>query len=103
MHAPSPRLTNNGVPPTERKARTGEFTPPGMTSSDFSNRTSFLVFMLAVSGLVMFNEQAGETPCRDLDIGRVEYRADYRQGVGARFDQSGSVVRRDAADRDNRA
>ena len=30
---------NNGVPPTERKARTGEFTPPGITF--FAARNSF--------------------------------------------------------------
>src|SRR6266404_2918189 len=27
---PSARVTKNGSPPTFRKARTGEFTPPGM-------------------------------------------------------------------------
>src|ERR1700722_17150686 len=31
MYAPSARATNTGVPPTARKARTGLFTPPGMT------------------------------------------------------------------------
>jgi len=30
--APSARLTKNGAPPTERNARTGELTPPGMSS-----------------------------------------------------------------------
>src|SRR3569832_261161 len=29
-YAPSPRLKNTGSPPTPRKARTGELTPPGM-------------------------------------------------------------------------
>jgi hypothetical protein len=29
-HAPSPLLKKSGSPPTARKARTGEFTPPGM-------------------------------------------------------------------------
>ena len=28
---PSPRAMNRGVPPTPRKARTGELTPPGVT------------------------------------------------------------------------
>ena len=28
---PLARLTKTGLPPTERKARTGLFTPPGMT------------------------------------------------------------------------
>src|ERR1039458_8477367 len=31
--APRPRTRNGGVPPTERKARTGELTPPGMSRS----------------------------------------------------------------------
>src|SRR5688572_13713360 len=30
--APSPRATNGGSPPTALNARTGEFTPPGITS-----------------------------------------------------------------------
>ena len=32
MWEPSPRAMKRGVPPTPRKARTGEFTPPGMDS-----------------------------------------------------------------------
>src|ERR1035437_1767391 len=32
-HAPSPRSTNGGAPPTAPKARTGEFTPPGKKRS----------------------------------------------------------------------
>src|SRR2546426_977840 len=31
IRAPSPRATKNGSPPTPRKARTGLFTPPGMS------------------------------------------------------------------------
>ena len=31
--APSPEAMNRGVPPTARKARTGELTPPGVTAS----------------------------------------------------------------------
>src|SRR5215212_266278 len=30
-YAPCARCTKRGVPPTARKARTGEFTPPGMS------------------------------------------------------------------------
>src|SRR6266699_1780762 len=36
--APRPREKNSGSPPTALKARTGEFTPPGMTWRAFSNR-----------------------------------------------------------------
>ena len=38
MREPSPRAMNRGVPPTPRKARTGEFTPPGMTSCARANK-----------------------------------------------------------------
>src|SRR6202522_4092889 len=31
MWDPTPRAMNGGVPPTPRKARTGEFTPPGIS------------------------------------------------------------------------
>src|SRR6266571_1532932 len=36
--APRPRAKNGGSPPTALKARTGEFTPPGMIWRAFSNR-----------------------------------------------------------------
>src|SRR5262245_6500794 len=36
--APWPRAKNSGSPPTALKARTGEFTPPGMTWRAFSKR-----------------------------------------------------------------
>ncbi len=32
MYGPRPLAMKRGVPPTARKARTGEFTPPGVTS-----------------------------------------------------------------------
>src|SRR5512139_2070658 len=38
--APFARSMNSGVPPTERKARTGEFTPPGI--SVFASANSLL-------------------------------------------------------------
>jgi hypothetical protein len=40
-----------GVPPTERKARTGEFTPPGMVRCARSKRVSFLDMSVAGIGL----------------------------------------------------
>src|SRR3954465_6180431 len=39
---PSPRATKYGVPPTDRKARTGELTPPGMTSCARLNSSELL-------------------------------------------------------------
>ena len=35
---PVPAIMNRGVPPTARNARTGEFTPPGVTAWARSNR-----------------------------------------------------------------
>ena len=40
-YGPSARATKYGVPPTDRNARTGELTPPGMTRWDRSNSSSF--------------------------------------------------------------
>src|SRR5262245_65790361 len=37
---PFARLTKKGCPPTARKARTGEFTPPGMHCSASANKAS---------------------------------------------------------------
>jgi hypothetical protein len=36
---PAPRVKKRGVPPTERKARTGELTPPGMVRWARAKRT----------------------------------------------------------------
>src|SRR5208337_2734793 len=44
--APSPRAMNRGTPPTFRNARTGEFTPPGMTFCAASNRSLFVTKIL---------------------------------------------------------
>ncbi len=38
-YGPRPDTMNRGVPPTARKARTGEFTPPGVTADARSNRS----------------------------------------------------------------
>ena len=40
MWDPSPRAMNGGVPPTPRKARTGEFTPPGISFWALGNAAS---------------------------------------------------------------
>src|SRR3954469_22130535 len=37
-YAPVPRSTKNGAPPTRLNARTGEFTPPGISCCAASNR-----------------------------------------------------------------
>src|SRR5579884_1993393 len=43
MRLPAPRVTIGGSPPTERNERTGEFTPPGMTSAARSRHCLDLV------------------------------------------------------------
>src|SRR3982750_686116 len=40
--APLPRAMKRGVPPTARKARTGEFTPPGITRWARSNNSALV-------------------------------------------------------------
>ena len=58
MWEPWPRAMNGGLPPTERNARTGELTPPGMISSALRNNSSDLEwFMFDLSG-------AGAFACR---------------------------------------
>src|SRR5579884_2532094 len=46
--APSARAMNTGSAPTERKARTGEFTPPGMDFFARSNRSLLVLRFTAV-------------------------------------------------------
>ena len=43
MYGPSARAMKRGVPPTARKARTGELTPPGMTRRARSNSASLVI------------------------------------------------------------
>src|SRR5215468_1101907 len=54
MWAPSPRPMNSGSPPTERKARTGELTPPGIDFWARSNRVLdlFVVFAIVARAFV---------------------------------------------------
>src|SRR5215831_10645722 len=59
MRLPSARATKNGSPPTDPKARTGEFTPPGMRACARSNQ-------LVLTGLKRFGELACEVREDDL-------------------------------------
>src|SRR5712691_574056 len=52
MCEPFPRTINGGSPPTEPKARTGEFTPPGiMLSARFCRRRDCSTFRDKVDGI----------------------------------------------------
>src|SRR5215467_5147881 len=95
MRLPSPRSMKGGTPPTARKARTGEFTPPGMTLRERSNSRSFFE--------VMSLEHRGELSRTLLDIRRVEHGADHRERVGSRSYQFSRIGRRDSPDRDDGA
>src|SRR5512139_964176 len=77
-YGPSARAMNRGVPPTERNARTGEFTPPGMDFCARSNSCS-LRFM----SLLSFLEEAHQRRCGPAGVVRIENGADQRGGVGA--------------------
>src|SRR5882724_9658990 len=88
IRLPAPRSMKGGVPPTARKARTGEFTPPGMIFCERSKRSSFFEAMDA--------EQTREFPCTALDVARVEQGADDRDGIRPRLDHGVGVFERSA-------
>src|ERR1700722_20259324 len=64
---PFPRTINGGSPPTEPKARTGEFTPPGiMLSARCCKRRDCSTFRDIVDGIVAPHKKLGEqTRTRD--------------------------------------
>src|SRR5688572_16936223 len=68
MYGPEPRTMNGGVPLTDRYARTGLLTPPGMTASARRRRSS-LFFRSGVTG----SAQARGDLARE--IGQDEVRA----------------------------
>src|SRR5437879_6464032 len=77
--APSPRATKYGVPPTDRNARTGEFTPPGMTRDARANSSSFVVMSQHLS------EISGEVREDDVGAGALHGR-DVLEGDGVTVD-----------------
>src|SRR5450432_1566728 len=50
MCGPCARAMKRGVPPTARKARTGEFTPPGITRLARSNSSALVVMASTLGG-----------------------------------------------------
>src|SRR5215467_11196908 len=62
---PLPRTINGGSPPTERKARTGEFTPPGIIdSARCCRRRDCSVLRDVVVGIN--SSRRGENGCHSL-------------------------------------
>src|SRR5258708_39032018 len=98
--APRPSRKNTGVPPTARNARTGEFTPPGMSLCERSKSARLLSYML-VSGCGSV-EQARERLRGRAYVGGIEQRGDHRHHVRAGGDRARRVLERDAADRRDR-
>src|SRR3569623_2712873 len=106
-YAPSPRLKNTGSPPTPRKARTGELTPPGMWRWACRNKSCERV-MEAPSkafsgcddrrGTARQYKQFGDVRRGTLHVVLAEQAVDHRQQIGAGFDQRCAVGRGDAAD-----
>src|SRR5688572_25595739 len=84
-----------GSPPTPRKARTGELTPPGMCCCACRNSS-------AESCIGLLIEKRSKAPCGRFGIFCAEQAAHHRQKIRARFYQFGAVVGRDATDGDNR-
>src|SRR5271166_2632420 len=61
MCEPFPRTINGGSPPTEPKARTGEFTPPGiMLSARCCKRRDCSTFRVVVDGIVAPHKKLGQ-------------------------------------------
>src|SRR6516225_7027779 len=97
---PLARAMKRGVPPTARKARTGEFTPPGVVCWARSNSAWFRSVVMCGSGYGF--EQRGELGRTGMRVGGVEDVADHGEQIGARSDQWCGIFRGDAADTDDR-
>src|SRR5215467_1335099 len=91
MRLPAPRSMKRGTPPTARKARTGEFTPPGMVLRERSNNRSFFEAMCV--------EHRCKLPRALLDVFGVEQGADHGDRIDSRIDQDLRVPARDPPDR----
>src|SRR6187397_594699 len=84
---PSRRKT--GVPPTARKARTGEFTPPGISASERSNRLRLRSYIV---GSVRRIVEVREASRGEADVGRIEEGRDHGDHLGAGSDHGCGIV-----------
>src|SRR5690606_4158350 len=99
-----------GEPPTPRKARTGELTPPGMCFWARSKRVS--EWVMCVGPLVLSSEfflqatasgeELNKFPGPLRHIGRGKQTGNDRHDVGARSAQGRGVLKGNAADGNNR-
>src|SRR5690606_20014740 len=103
-----------GVPPTDRKARTGEFTPPGMVLQARSNNSVLRdIYRLVVRrwgqwpmGWPTANdsrsvEKRCALSCGSLDVGSQKYTANDGDAVRPGFHDGIGIFRRNAADGDD--
>src|SRR4051812_31821052 len=95
MRAPRPSRMKGGVPPTARKARTGELTPPGISADERSKRLALLSPMGAEG---FFPEGSRQLARPFEDVGRIEERRDHRGHVRARGHHVGHVAKVDPPD-----
>src|SRR6185437_557859 len=95
MRAPRPSRTNTGTPPTAPNARTGEFTPPGMSCRERSNSARLRSY---IGGPRRGIEKARERKGCGAYVGCFVERGNHREHVGAGIDHARRVRRRDAAD-----
>src|SRR4051794_15292090 len=70
--APAPRATKYGVPPTEPKARTGEFTPPGITRCARSKRSRLVDATGFASSAQQLRQLPGEVGEDDVGPGTLD-------------------------------
>src|SRR5664280_3153848 len=77
MYAPSARAMKRGVPPTARKARTGELTPPGMTR--WARAKSSALFMSGGHAAGRRSCRVPKCASRSVDMARILRRG---RGVG---------------------
>src|SRR5689334_22284024 len=94
--APRPSRTKTGVPPTATKARTGEFTPPGMSSSERSKSARLRSYIAIASAIAAI--ERGEGARGGRDILRLEDRRYHREHVGSGLDDARRVLGRDSSD-----
>src|SRR6266516_1776087 len=81
MWDPLPRTMNGGSPPTERNARTGEFTPPGiMLSARCCSRRDCSVLRKVVEGIQ--SSQLGE---KQVSTGRADVSEYYSSALQTEF------------------
>src|SRR5512146_3120303 len=87
---PRPSRRKTGTPPTAPNARTGEFTPPGISWRERSNSARLRSYI--GMPLVRF-EKPGNGMRRAAYVGRIVERGDHGDHVRARSHDAGGIRR----------